>query len=130
MVEDQNKIDVNFFQLVVSLQMAAMQNMGKIASPITGKIERNLDQAKVSIDMLSMLSGKMEGNLTDEEKDLLDRALYELRMNFVDESKKEDVEEKKTGTDNDNEGHEAEPTGKDVPGQNKSDDQPKSENKE
>lgn len=119
MAEDQNKIDANFFQLVISLQMAAMQNMGKIASPITGKIERNLDQAKVSIDMLAMLSEKMEGNLTGEEKDLLNRALYELRMNFVDESKKEDVEEKKTGTDSNNEEHEAEPTGKDVPGQSK-----------
>ncbi len=110
MTEDQNKIDVNFFQLVVSLQMAAMQNMGKIASPFSGKIERNLDQAKVSIDMLAMLSKKMDGNLTREEEDLLDRALYELRMNFVDETKKEETKEgeKPTGTDSDKEEQETE----------------------
>jgi len=89
-MEDQLKIDANFFQLVVSLQMSAMHNMGKMASPVTGEIERNLDQAKISIDMLSMLSEKTAGNLTEEEKGLIDKALYELRMNFIDESKKDE----------------------------------------
>jgi len=90
MEDTHNKIDANFFQLVLSLQMAAMQQMGKITSPISGKVERNLMQAKASIDMLNMLSEKTKNNLTKEEKDLLDRILYELRMNYVDESKKPD----------------------------------------
>ncbi len=90
-MEDINKtIDANFFQLVLSLQMAAMQQMGKIASPISGKVERNLIQAQASIDMLSMLSKKTVNNLTEDEKGLLDRVLFELRMNYVDESKKPD----------------------------------------
>jgi hypothetical protein len=89
-MEDQSKIDANLFQLIVSLQMAAMQNLGKIASPVTGEIERNMEQAKISIDMLEMLAEKTKGNLTDEEYGLLDRTLYELRMNYVDESKKEE----------------------------------------
>jgi hypothetical protein len=90
MNETHDKIDANFFQLVLSLQMAAMQQMGKIASPISGKVERNLTQAKASIDMLNMLSEKTQNNLTDDEKGLLDRILFELRMNYVDESKKPD----------------------------------------
>ncbi len=90
-MEDINKsLDANFFQLVLSLQMATMQQMGKIASPISGKVERNLMQAQASIDMLSMLSEKTKNNLTEDEKELLDRVLFELRMNFVDESKKPD----------------------------------------
>jgi len=90
MTDQNDKLDAYFFQLVISLQMAAMQNMGKLASPISGKIELNLEQARVSIEMLSMLAEKTSGNLSKEEKDLIDRTLFELRMNFVDESKKAD----------------------------------------
>ncbi len=82
------EIDPLFFQLVLSLQMAAMQQMGKIISPITGKVERDLDQAKISIDLLSMLSEKTKGNLTPEEDQFLSNTLYELRMNYLDEAAK------------------------------------------
>jgi DNA replication initiation complex subunit (GINS family) len=88
MTDAEQKIDAHFFNLVLSLQVAAMQQMGKIASPVTGKVERNLDQAQASIDILGMLSEKTKNNLTDEEKELLDRILFELRMNFIEESKK------------------------------------------
>jgi len=98
MDDSDKKIDANFFQLVASLQIAAMQQMGKIASPITGKVERNLKQAQASIEMLAMLSEKTANNLTEEERKFIDQVLYELRMNFVDESKKPEeaaeVEEK------------------------------------
>ncbi|PKK84637.1 MAG: hypothetical protein CVT49_02110 [candidate division Zixibacteria bacterium HGW-Zixibacteria-1] len=90
----EKKIDANFFHLVVSLQMASMQQMGKIASPLSGKVEKNLDQARLSIDMLAMLAEKTDGNLTHEEKDLIDRVLFELRLNFVDETKKGDAGQK------------------------------------
>jgi len=92
MADAEQKIDANFFQLVVSLQMAAMQQMGKITSPVSGKVEINLDQARASIDIISMLAEKTDGNLTPEEKDLIDRILFELRMNFVDETKKAESE--------------------------------------
>lgn len=88
MNQSDDKLDQYFFQLVISLQGGAMQQMGKIASPITGKVERNLDLAKSSIDMLGMVKDKTEGNLTDEEKTLIEHALYELRLNYVDELKK------------------------------------------
>ncbi len=85
-------LDPLFFQLVVSLQGGAMHQMGKIASPLTGKVERDLDMAKSSIDLLGMIRDKTEGNLTDEEKNLLDHILYELRLNYIDELKKGDAE--------------------------------------
>lgn len=80
--------DPAFAQLVLSLQAAAMQQMGKIMSPITGTVERDLLMAKHSIDLLEMLSNKTAGNLTPDEKRLLDHVLYELRMNYVDETAK------------------------------------------
>jgi len=90
MNESGETFNQHFFQLVLSLQTGAMQQMGKIASPLTGKVERNLDVAKSSIDMLGMLKEKTEGNLSDDEKRLLDHVLYELRLNYVDELKKGD----------------------------------------
>ncbi|MCH8028266.1 MAG: DUF1844 domain-containing protein [candidate division Zixibacteria bacterium] len=76
------------FQLVFSLKTAAMQQMGKIVSPVTGKVERDMTIAQTTIDILAMLETKMKGNLSDEESGFISRSLYELRMNFVDESKK------------------------------------------
>jgi len=102
-------IDVYFFTLITSLQAAAWQQLGKIASPISGKVERNLPQAQLSIDMLNMIAEKSAGNLTDEESRLISSILYELRMNFIDESNKQEPAEKKpeqdektdtSGTDN------------------------------
>jgi hypothetical protein len=85
-----------FAQLVMSFYAAAWQQMGKTLNPMTGKTERNLELAKNSIDILGMLEDKTKGNLTDEEAKYLQHVLTELRMNYVEESKKPDppVEEK------------------------------------
>ncbi len=77
-----------FLQMVLTLQTSAMQHLGKIASPFTGKVERDLLSAKAAIDMLAMLQEKTKGNLNDAEDKILDRVVYELRMNYVDEAKK------------------------------------------
>jgi hypothetical protein len=77
-----------FMQVVMMFQGMAMQNLGKVMNPVTNQIDRNLDQAKNMIDLLGMLDAKTEGNLNSNEKNLLTHALYELRMNYVDEVKK------------------------------------------
>jgi len=89
-----------FLQLVAMFQMAAMQQMGKLANPLSGEVERDLQQAKASIDLIEMLADKTEGNLAHAEKEFLDKILFELRMNYVDEVKRGDVveEEGETGT--------------------------------
>ena len=74
-----------FLALVQSFQSAAMQQMGKIMNPFTEKIERDLPQAKLSIEMLEMLKERTAGNLTGEEARLLDHILTELRLNYVAE---------------------------------------------
>jgi len=77
-----------FTQLVLSFQAAAWQQMGKVASIMTGKIERDLMMAKHSIDMLTMLEEKTKGNLNEDESKYLAHVLYELRMNYLEEVKK------------------------------------------
>lgn len=85
---DMKSLGSHFVQLVLSFHAAAWQQMGKVASIMTGKIERDLNMAKHSIDMLGMLEEKTKGNLTEDEEKYLRHTLYELRMNYLDEMKK------------------------------------------
>jgi hypothetical protein len=77
-----------FTQLILSFQAAAWQQLGKVPSVITGKIDRDLVMAKHSIDMLGMLEAKTKGNVSEDERKFLEHTLFELRMNYLDELKK------------------------------------------
>ena len=81
--------DFRFLALVMSLATAAWSQLGKIAHPVTKKVERDLEQAKVSIDFLRMLLEKTKGNLKPKEHELLQTTVTDLEMNFADEAKKE-----------------------------------------
>ena len=72
----------SFASLVNTLVTQALFYLGDLA-PQGGEPMVNLDMAKHQIDTLSMLEDKTKGNLTDEEKRLLDTALYEGRMRYV-----------------------------------------------
>lgn len=93
-MEEKERNSQLFFSLVAMFQTAAMQQMGKLINPVTGKVERDLEQARFSIDILGMLQEKTKGNLTDEERRFLDHVLFELRLNYVDEVEKEKKEKK------------------------------------
>ena len=78
-----------FTQIVLMFQGAAWQHLGKVMNPATNKVERDLAQAKNTIDILGMLQAKTKGNLSENEQKFLEHALYELRMNYIDEVNKE-----------------------------------------
>lgn len=84
-----------FMGLVINLQSTAMIALGKLINPSTQKIERNLDQARFTIDMLGMLEDKTNNNRTEEETRTLRRVLTELRMNYLDELEKDNREQEK-----------------------------------
>ena len=73
----------SFSLLVISLVSQARICLGDLENPITKKKQLDLEAAKHHIDMLEMLDAKTSGNLSDEEKNLLDSVLYELRMRYV-----------------------------------------------
>jgi F0F1-type ATP synthase membrane subunit b/b' len=81
--------DFRFLALVMSLATAAWSQLGKIPHPQTQKIERDLEQAKMSIDFLAMLLEKTEGNLQPKEHELLSQTVADLEMNFADEVAKD-----------------------------------------
>ena len=80
--------DFRFLALVMSLATAAWSQLGKIPHPATNKIEKDLEQAKVSIDFLQMLLEKTQGNLKPKEKELLQNTVTDLQLNFADEAGK------------------------------------------
>lgn len=88
-MSDQEKNQFLFIQLISSLHAGALQQMGKIKNPVTDKIERNLEQAEMTIDMLDMLREKTKGNNTADEEKFLSTIVSELKLNFVDEKAKE-----------------------------------------
>jgi len=83
-----------FQHLIVMFQTLALQQMGKLVSPITGKVERDLHQAKITVDMLGMIQNRTEGNLDENEKKILDTVMMELQMNYIDETARAAEEEK------------------------------------
>lgn len=80
--------EINFARFLFSLSTTAMYHFGDFPDPATKESRRNLPAAKQTIDILSILKTKTEGNLAEDEKQLLDGILYELRMRFVKEMTK------------------------------------------
>lgn len=76
---------------VAQNQYAVMMHLGKFVHPETGKVERNLEAAKFSIDILGMLEEKTKGNLDDEEARFLQQVLTTLRLNYIDEANRQDT---------------------------------------
>jgi len=72
----------SFATLVQSLVTQALFYLGDLA-PRGSEPQVNLDMAKHQIDTLGLLEEKTRNNLTAEEKQLLDQALYETRMRYV-----------------------------------------------
>ncbi len=72
-----------FLDLVMTLQMGAMVNLGLVQTSDGRKSPVNLPAAKDSIDILDILQEKTKGNLSDEEAGVLTEGLYHLRMAYV-----------------------------------------------
>lgn len=74
---------MDFTQLVQSLYMSAMMQLG--AGTQQGQQARvDLLGAKNSIEMLAVVEEKTVGSLTEQEQRLLQSALFELRMGFLE----------------------------------------------
>jgi hypothetical protein len=73
-----------FAHLVMQQSNLAMMLMGKSPHPETGQRVRDLESAKLFIDLLEMLEAKTKGNLTKEEQNLLKQTLMAVRMGFVE----------------------------------------------
>ena len=76
---------MDFSSFVFSLSTSALLHLGEVPDPLTQKIEKNLPLAKQTIDLLGVLRDKTRGNLDQEEENLFDHLLYDLRMAYIKE---------------------------------------------
>jgi len=76
---------VTFVGFVLSLAHTAAVHFGDVPDPGTGQRgSPNLPAAQQIIEILALLEQKTRGNLTAEERQLLEQLLYELRMRYVE----------------------------------------------
>jgi hypothetical protein len=73
----------NFAGLVNALVTNIVFALGGYEDPRTKRRYIDLQLAKHYIDLLNVLEEKTKGNISPEEKKLLDSALYETRMQYV-----------------------------------------------
>jgi hypothetical protein len=79
---------IDFATFVMSLASSVLVHLGELEHPDTRERTANLPLAKQTIDILGMLREKSRGNLTQEEAQVLDNLLYDLRMKYVDAKKR------------------------------------------
>jgi hypothetical protein len=88
MPEDQQESgDVTFIGFVLSLAHTAAVHFGDIPDPVTRQPKANLPSAHQIIEILSLLEQKTRGNLTAEERQVVEQIVYELRMRYVEATK-------------------------------------------
>jgi|SRR5262245_36522778 len=77
--------ELSFTAFVLSLASTAAIHFGDLPDPMSGRpAEQNLDGAAQMIEILSLLEQKTKGNLTADERQVLEQVLYELRMRFIE----------------------------------------------
>src|SRR5262249_57938040 len=77
--------DLSFTAFVLSLASTAAIHSGDMPDPASGQTTRpNLEGARQMIDILTLLDEKTRGNLTAEERQVLEQVLYELRLRYVE----------------------------------------------
>jgi len=80
---------IDFSTFILSLTSSAFYHLGEMPDPKTGEKHVDLNAVKQTIDIIAMLQTKTEGNLSDEEKKLIEQLTYELQIKFVNAQNKE-----------------------------------------
>jgi len=87
-MDDNQKEQLLFTQLVLMFHAACLQQLGKIKHPVSDKLEKDLSAAQGTIDLLDMLHHKTKGNLTADEEQFLAQVVSELKLAYVQEAGK------------------------------------------
>ena len=80
---DQLDDPASFLSLIMSLASNAASSLGMMPHPVTGETGVDLKTAKHWIDVLGMLEQKTRGNLDDQEAQMVEDLLADLRMQYV-----------------------------------------------
>ncbi len=72
-----------FFDLLVLLRELVRSQLGLIADPKSGEIHTDIASARRLVDMIVILKEKTEGNLNEQEQQVVNNLISELRMACV-----------------------------------------------
>ena len=89
----------SFVSFVMSIASNAASALGMMEHPVTHQREVDIELGKHWIDVLGMLQKKTEGNLTPQEKRMLEGLLADLRMQYVSLVNSPQQARKFTGSD-------------------------------
>ncbi len=81
--EETTPSGLTFSIFLQSLAQQALMQLGLLAWP-HGQRELHLEQARDTIDIVTLLKSKTKGNLNAEEGQLMDTVVHELRLSFVE----------------------------------------------
>jgi hypothetical protein len=73
-----------FIEFVMMHAQNAALFLGQMPDPRGGQVQLNLPLAKMFIDQLAVIREKTKGNLTGDEKKVIDSAVSELQMAFAE----------------------------------------------
>ena len=73
----------SFMNFLMLLAQNAASTLGMVEHPVTHQRDVDIDAGKHWIDVLGMLQKKTDGNLTPQEKRMLEGLLSDLRMQYV-----------------------------------------------
>ncbi len=74
---------IDFPSYILSYYTQGLVLLGEVPNPYTNKKEEDIEAARHTVDILTMLEEKTKGNLSKEEAQLLEGVLYELRMKYM-----------------------------------------------
>jgi len=76
--------EMSFASFIISLNTSALIHLGLLPDLSGGQVEKQVELARQTIDLIGILKEKTKGNLAREEADLLDNVLFDLRIKFLD----------------------------------------------
>lgn len=89
----------SFVSFIMSIASNAASSLGMMEHPVTHQRDVDVELGKHWIDVLGMLQTKTAGNLTPQEKRMLEGLLADLRMQYVSLVNSPQQARKFTGSD-------------------------------
>lgn len=78
-----DKDDILLLNLIKMLELSVRSSLGLEKNPVTGESAKDLEAARINLDMLLMLQKKTEGNLNDILTRYLRDIITQLQMEYI-----------------------------------------------
>jgi hypothetical protein len=88
---------ITFSSFVIGLATQALMFLGAVPDPRGGEVQKDPAEAATIIGVIEMLAAKTGGNLSEDEAKLVEEVLFELRMRYVNETRRGAQQEEGNG---------------------------------